>query len=280
MHHEISERFNELARQSESQEGLAEGALILAAEAKPDVDIEGGLDSVADLVERSRPLVENTASASAAVEALNHSLFELERFRGNHDHYDDPRNSFLDEVLARRRGLPITLSILYVEVARRLGFEAYGVGFPGHFLAKVVGIPEAPRGEVIVDAFFGQILSLEDCAERLRAASDDDVAFDPDCLRPTSAREIYVRMLTNLKLQYLQRGDALSALGCFDRILVFTPDAAPEYRDRGLLLERLDCILPAIEDMTRFLELAPRDAQAAAIRMRRDALGQRKPVLN
>ena len=280
MHHEISERFNELARESESQNGLAEGALILAAEARPDVDIEAGLESLAELVERSRLLVETTTSASAAVEALNHSIFEVERFRGSHEQYDDPRNSFLDEVLVRRRGLPITLSILYVEVARRLGFEAYGVGFPGHFLAKVVGIPEAPRGEVIVDAFFGRILSLEDCAERLRAASGDDVAFDPDCLRPTSAREIYVRMLTNLKLQYLQRGDALSALGCFDRILVFTPDAAPEYRDRGLLLERLDCILPAIEDMTRFLELAPRDAQAAAIRMRRDALGQRKPVLN
>ena len=280
MHHEISERFNELARQSESQEGLAEGALILAAEAKPDVDIEGGLDSVADLVERSRPLIENTASASAAVEALNHSLFELERFRGNHEHYDDPRNSFLDEVLARRRGLPITLSILYVEVARRLGFEAYGIGFPGHFLAKVVGVPEEPGGEVIVDPFFGRTLSLEDCAERFRAAAGDDVSFDPDCLRPASAIEIYVRMLNNMKVHYLRRGDELSALGCFDRILVFTPDAASEYRDRGLLLERLDCVLPAIEDLTRFLELAPRDEQAASIRIRRNALAQRKPVLN
>jgi regulator of sirC expression with transglutaminase-like and TPR domain len=280
MQPEISERFNELARRGESQHGLAEGALILAAEAKPDVDIKGGLDCIADLAGRSRALVENAASARAAIEALNYSLFELERFRGNQEQYDDPRNSFLDEVLARRRGIPITLSILYVEVARRLGFEAYGISFPGHFLAKVVGVPEAPGGEVIVDPFFGRTLSHEDCAERLRAAAGDDISFDPDWLRPASAREIYVRMLNNLKLHYLQRVDGLAALGCFDRILVLTPDAAPEYRDRGLLLERLDCVLPAIEDLTRFLELAPRDEQAASIRIRRDALGQRKPVLN
>jgi regulator of sirC expression with transglutaminase-like and TPR domain len=280
MQQEISERFNALASRAETMQGLAEGALILASEAKPDVDIEAGLSALSELADRARPLVENATHGSARVEALNHSLFELERFRGNQEQFDDPRNSFLDDVLTRRIGLPITLSVLYVEVARQLGFEAYGIGFPGHFLAKVVGMPDSPGGEVIVDPFFGRVLRPEDCAERLRAAAGDDVSFDPQWLRPATSHEIYVRMLNNLKLHYLRRGDGLGALGCFDRILVLAPEAASEYRDRGLLLERLDCVLPAIEDLTRYLELAPRDENAAAIRARRNALAQRKPVLN
>jgi regulator of sirC expression with transglutaminase-like and TPR domain len=280
MQQEISERFNSLASRAETMQGLAEGALILASEAKSGVDIEAGLCALTELADRSRPLVEEANDGSARVEALNHSLFELERFRGNQEQYDDPRNSFLDDVLTRRTGLPITLSVLYVEVARHLGFEAYGIGFPGHFLAKIVGVPDTPTGEVIVDPFFGRVLGLEDCADRLRAAAGDDVSLDPQWLRPATSHEIYVRMLNNLKLHYLRRGDGLAALGCFDRILLLTPDAAPEYRDRGLLLERLDCILPAIEDLTRYLELAPRDENAAAIRARRNALAQRKPILN
>ena len=243
MHQEISDRFNALARRPESLEGLAEGALILAAEAKPDVDIEAALETVADLVDRVRPIVEHADAGLPSVEALNHSLFEIERFRGNQEQYDDPRNSFLDDVLTRRCGLPITLSVLYVEVARRLGFEAYGIGFPGHFLAKVTGIADSPGGETIVDPFFGRILAAEDCADRLRTEAGDDVALDPQWLRPASSNEIYTRMLNNLKLHYLRRGDGLAALGCFDRILVLSPMAAHEYRDRGLLLERLDCVL-------------------------------------
>jgi regulator of sirC expression with transglutaminase-like and TPR domain len=280
MQQEISRRFNSLARRAESLRGLAEGALILASEAKPDVDIEAGLETVSSLVERIRPLVESARGETAAVEALNHGIFELEGFRGNQEQYDDPRNSFLDDVLTRRQGLPITLSVLYVEVARRLGFEAYGIGFPGHFLAKVTGLPDAPGGEIIVDPFFGRTLRLEDCAERLRAAAGDDVSLDPHWLRPATAQEIYVRMLNNLKLHYLRRGEGLSALGCFDRIVVLAPEAAHEYRDRGLLLERLDCVLPAIQDLTRFLELSPHDESAATIRARRNALSQRKPMLH
>jgi regulator of sirC expression with transglutaminase-like and TPR domain len=280
MQQEISSRFNALASRGESLEGLAEGALILAAEAKAGVDVPACLATLDALAERARPLVAGASGPLAQVDALNHSFFELERFRGNREQYDDPRNSFLDEVLTRRLGLPITLSILYVDIARRVGLEAYGIGFPGHFLAKVVGVAESPGGEVIVDAFFGRTLRLEDCAERLKAAAGDDVSFDPQWLRPATSHEIYVRMLNNLKVHYLRRGDGLAALGCFDRILLLTPQAAHEYRDRGLLLERLDCVLAAIEDLSRFLELAPQDESAAPIRARRDALNQRKPALN
>jgi regulator of sirC expression with transglutaminase-like and TPR domain len=276
---EISDRFRALSKLPEGQTGLAEGALVLAAEARTGVDIDASLRRVDELVARGRSQVQAVASPARAVTALNHWLFEVEGFRGNQDQYDDPRNSFLDQVLVRRRGLPITLSILYVEIARQLGLEAYGIGFPGHFLAKVVGTGES-TSEIIVDPFFGRVLSVEDCMERLRAAAGEHVPFDPMWVRPATAREIWVRMLNNLKFLYLRQGDGLAALGCFDRILVLDPMAAHELRDRGLLLERLDCIHAAIEDLTGYLELAPRSEDSAAVRLRRDALALRRPALN
>jgi regulator of sirC expression with transglutaminase-like and TPR domain len=276
---EISDRFRALARRPESQAGLAEGALVVAAEARAGVDIDAALRRVYELVERVRPQVELAASPARAVATLNHCLFELEGFRGNQEQYDDLRNSFLDQVLVRRRGLPITLSILYVEIARQLGLEAYGIGFPGHFLAKVVGTGDT-SSEIIVDAFFGRVLSLDDCMERLRAATGEHVPFDPEWVRPATAHEIWIRMLNNLKLLYLRQGDGLSALGCFDRILLLDPTAAHEMRDRGLLLERLDCIHAAVEDLTAYLDLAKHSEDASAIRMRRDALARRRPALN
>lgn len=280
MQSQISDRFKTLARQPESQSGLAEGALILAAEVRPEIDITAGLEELDEVAERCRPLVEAAGRPSAQVAAINHALFELEGFQGNQEQYDDPRNSFLDEVLARRRGIPITLSILYVEIARRLGLEAYGIGFPGHFLSKVTGITDIAEREIIVDPFFGRVLSVQDCAERVRAAAGDHVDLDLQWLRPVTSHEIYVRMLNNLKLLYLRQGDGLGALGCFDRIIVLAPHAATEYRDRGMLLERIDCIHAAIEDYSQFLELAPDDESARTIRARRDALASKKPALN
>jgi regulator of sirC expression with transglutaminase-like and TPR domain len=280
MNGEISQRFRALAARPESTRGLAEGALVVAAEARTDVDIVSALRNLAALVERVRPRVEGAATPARAVAALNHALFEVEGFRGNQAQYDDLRNSFLDQVLLRRRGLPITLSVLYVEIARQLGLEAHGVGFPGHFLAKVSTQGESAGGEIIVDPFFGRILSIEDCMERLRAVAGEEVAFEPGWIRPATSREIWVRMLNNLKLLYLRQGDGLSALGCFDRILILDSGAAAEIRDRGLLLERFDCLHAAIEDYTTYLELAPRSEDAPAIRLRRDALVRRRPVLN
>jgi regulator of sirC expression with transglutaminase-like and TPR domain len=277
---EISERFRALAARPEGPPGLAEGALILAAEMRPELDIEASLATITGITERAQPFVESAGPPSEAIAALNHALFEVERFRGNQEQYDDPRNSDLEVVLARRRGIPITLSVLYVEVARRLGIEAHGVGFPGHFLCKVLGISDVPEQELIVDPFFGRILSLEDCADRVRAAAGEHVELDPRWLLPVSARDIYVRMLNNLKLLYLREGDGLGALGCFDRILLLAPQLAQEFRDRGFLLERMDCVHAAIDDFSRFLEMDPTDPSAATVRARRDALARRKPALN
>lgn len=137
-----------------------------------------------------------------------------------------------------------------------------------------------PEGEIIVDPFFGRTLHKQDCAERLRAAIGEDNPDSRKWLRPATALEIYVRILNNLKNFYQRDGDSLAALGCFDRILILSPQSALEYRDRGNLMERLECIRAAIEDYSQFVELAPDHEDAAAIRRLRDALAQRKPVLN
>ena len=280
MQNEISARFHALATLPESQIGLAEGALILSGEVQPGLDIDAQLTLIDELADRIRPRIDASSGPSDAIAALNHGLFEVERFRGNRDHYDDLRNSLLDAVLASRRGLPITLSVLYVEVARRLGFEAYGVGFPGHFLSKIVRVNDTPGNEVLVDPFFARIVGRDECVERLRAALDDEDVNPSEWLRAATARETFVRMLNNLKILYIRSGDALSALGCFDRILVLVPDSALEFRDRGFLLERLDCTRAAIADYSRFLELDPGHLDAEAIRRRRDALSRQKPPLN
>ncbi len=280
MQNEISARFHALARIPESQIGLAEGALVLSGEVHPDLDIEAQLGLIDELADRIRPRIDACSGQSEAIAALNHGLFEVERFRGNREHYDDPRNSFLDVVLASRRGLPITLSVLYVEVARRLGFEAHGVGFPGHFLSKIIHVDDAPRKEVLVDPFFARIVRRDECVERLRSVLEDEEVDPSDWLRAATAKETFVRMLNNLKILYIRSGDALSALGCFDRILVLAPDSALEFRDRGFLLERLDCTRAAIADYSRYLELEPANFDADAIRRRRDALSRAKPPLN
>ena len=253
---------------------------MLAAEHDPSADPSAGCRKLDAIGKRALAFLSGEDDPGARVEGLIAFRRHEEGFRGNEDDYAAPLNSHLPAVLERRTGIPITLALVYMEVGARAGVPIHGIGFPGHFLAKIVKIPESAMGEIIVDPFFGRTLSLDDCADRLRAAAGEEVHLDPEWLRPATSNEIYVRMLNNLKMHFLRRGDGLAALGCFDRILVLAPQAASEYRDRGLLLERLDCVLPAIEDLTQYLELAPGEEDAPAIRARRNALGQRKPALN
>jgi len=171
-------------------------------------------------------------------------------------------------VLERRTGIPITLSIVLVEVARRVGLPLRGVSFPGHFLVKL----EEPRLRVL-DPFHGRILELSDCRARLRAALGEDVVFRADLhLRAAPPREILVRMLTNLKHLYLRARDFGRTLACCERILLLQPDTPLELRDRGLVYERLECFAAAAHDLERFLQLAPEDESAPAIRERLRAL--------
>jgi len=247
------ERFSEIAALADQDIDLAEAALVIAAEEYESLDIEyylGRLDVLAADEALSRA---PSSELEESVSRLNRYLFDRCGFSGNSDHYEDPRNSYLNEVLERRSGIPISLAIVYIEVGRRIGLPTAGIGFPGHFLVKVSG----PQ-DIIVDAFHGRVLSMAECEGKLRAVTKSQVSLEPDFhLRAATTREILVRMLMNLKHIGLRGGEFERALGCSDRILLLLPDAPEELRDRGLLNEKLQYYRAALADFKQLAEVAP-----------------------
>jgi regulator of sirC expression with transglutaminase-like and TPR domain len=262
------ECFARIARLPDEEIDLAEAALLIAAEEYPALDVASHLARLDALADAAGPRVREAEGAADRVSRLNHFLFVDQGFTGNRERYDDPRNSFLNEVLDRRRGIPITLSVVYVEVARRLGLPVYGVGFPGHFIAKHEGSPE-----ILIDPFFGRLLSEDECQQRLRALLGAQEVLNPGThLRSATPREILVRMLGNLKHLHVKSADFGRALACCERILLLDPDAPLELRDRGVVFERLECFGAALADFERFLALAPDDESAPAVRAKLSGL--------
>jgi regulator of sirC expression with transglutaminase-like and TPR domain len=254
-------RFAELAVLPDDQIDLATAALLIAAEAYPQLDINTYLRRLDDLAHEAHSRLEGARTDAERVAALTHFLSTEKGFTGNHDDYYDRRNSFFNEVLDRRTGIPITLALVYTEVGRRLGLAIRGVSFPGHFLAKVESRPE-----IIIDPFFGTVLDESQCHERLQEALGKDAPFDRRYLRAATTREFLIRMLNNLKHIYLGAKELERALSCCERILLLTPDNLFELRDRGLLYMQLECYGAARADLERFLELAPDDVHADTIR--------------
>ena len=255
------ERFVELARAPEESIDLGEAALLIAAEAYPNLDVPAYLQRLDALAQEARSLVQSAQSGPERIARLNHFMFVEKGFTGNQKRYYDRRNSFLNEVLDRHTGIPLTLALVYMEVARRLRLPVQGVGFPGHFLAKYVG-----DEEIIIDAFFGEVLTEAECHERLQSVLGPDTRFDRRYLRAATPKEILVRMLSNLKQIHITAEEFEAALSCSERILLLTPEAPQELRDRGLLYQKLECFGAALTDLERFLQLAPQDETADAIR--------------
>jgi len=262
------EQFAELARLPDAKLDTALAALWIAAEEYPSLDPQVTLARLDALAAAAAPRLGEASDDAERAERLLRFLHTEQGFVGNEKSYDDPHNSFLNVVLERRTGIPITLSLVLVEVARRTGLPLRGVCFPGHFLVKL----EQPQLRVL-DPFHGRILELSDCRARLHAALGQDAVFRPDLhLRAATPREILVRMLTNLKHLYLRARDFGRTLACCERILLLLPDAPLELRDRGLVYERLECVAAAAHDFERFLQFAPDDESAPAIRERLRAL--------
>jgi regulator of sirC expression with transglutaminase-like and TPR domain len=273
-----SERFRELAarlRAGGASVGLAHAALVLAGEFQPGLEPAPSLAELDRLAREAARQVPARGALAVRIDALLAYLRDDAGFRGNQVHYDDPRNSYLNEVLARRTGIPITLAIVHAEVAARIGLALQGVSFPGHFLLRT---PEEPP--LVVDAFHGRRLDERECAARLRQALGDDAVFDPERLAPASPRDVVVRMLGNLKQGHATRGEWVRALDCVERILLVTPAAPSELRDRGLLWEQLECFGPALGDLEHFLALAPGAPEAGAIRARVEALRPRAAAIH
>ncbi len=242
---------------------LARGALLIAKEEYPALDVDAHIDKLAQLARDAEPLVHAGADTVERVQLLSHFLFEQMGFEGNRENLGDPRNSFLNEVLDRRLGLPITLSIVYIEVGRRLGLNLYGVSFPTHFLVKAID----ERGELIIDPFNeGRILDLDEIRARLAQIYNQPVEVHPAFLKPVGARHILVRLLRNLKNTYAGTGDLTRALAALDRILLLDPRSLDELVERGSLFERLECFKAALDDYQSFLSIAPEHPAAEAAR--------------
>ena len=260
------ERFTALISGPEADLDLAEAALLIAQEEQPELNVAHYLKRLDQLADAVRAKLPESPTPQDSIKALNTQLFFEEGLRGNAGEYYDPRNSFLNEVLERKSGIPITLSVLYMEVGRRLGLSLAGVGFPGHFLVKYVG----PDEEHILDPFAGgAALTEEQLAAKLKSMYGDNNPFVtqiPQLLTPATKKEILIRMLRNLKGVYLQKGDFERALSIIDRILLLAPDFAMEVRDRGAVQQRLGRMQGAVRDFRKYLELAPKAEDAANIR--------------
>ena len=267
--------FARIAALPEARIDLAEAALWIAAEEYPELEVPEYLARLAALAAIAGERVSRARTLRERVERLNDSLYRELGFSGNQADYYDARNSFLNDVLDRRTGIPITLAIVWTSVANALGLAARGVGFPGHFLVRVDG-----EDELLVDPFAGEIVTRADCESRMRAAAGADVPFDPQLLDPTPPRQILARVLRNLKQIWLAREDWPRALGCAERILLLAPESPLELRDRGLLFARLECFAAAEADLKKFLALAPDDAGAEAVRAQLVELARTAPRLH
>lgn len=263
-------RFAAMAALPDQEVDLAAAALVIAAEEYPQLVVERYLQRLDMLAERVRDRLWNETAPLVVLQELNRVLFEEEGFRGNAREYHDPRNSFLNDVLDRRLGIPITLSILYLELGWRLGLPLEGVNFPGHFLVRYVGeaIP------LLVDPFLGGQIRFEDEAqELLDRVYGGMVRLRPEFLQPAGKKDMLTRLLRNLKGIYLNERDDRRALAAIDRILLLRPTAAPELRDRGLLLARTGRVGEAIADLERYLDIEPEAADARRVRKLIEDLG-------
>ncbi len=257
-------RFAAVVAQQEEEIDLALAALLVAAEEYPQLLPEPYLRRLDLLAERVRDRLDEETAPLVILQELSRVLFEEEGFRGNAEAYYDPRNSFLNDVLDRRVGVPLTLSLLYLEVGWRLGLPLHGVNFPGHFLVRYDG--EALK--LLIDPFQrGEIRFEDEAQELLDRVYGGTVSLQPSYLRPAGRKDILVRLLSNLKGIYLNTRDDRRALAATERILLVRPDAAEEVRDRGMLLARLGFADDALQELRDYLTRAPGADDAERVRL-------------
>ncbi len=248
-------------------------ALCFAREiAYPALDVQHYQYQLDDLCQSARVQLSPFLSTAEQAEALSDFLFTQQRFRGNSATYQDPRNSYLNEVMERRLGIPISLSVIYIAIAQDIGLPAYGVGLPGHF---IVGIPEN-GDEIYIDPFHGGVrLFQADCAQLVREATGFSGAFQPEWLKPVSPGVILTRMLNNLRNIYLHQEDWTHALSVVEHLRMLQPDLPDLLRDSGIIYERQGSLRLAIQYYEKYLALAPQAADAGNVLARlRDAARQ------
>jgi regulator of sirC expression with transglutaminase-like and TPR domain len=225
----------------------------------PSLDIERELKVLDSMAQDIKSLLQGRQRPTEIINMINEYLFEKHGFNGNTEDYYDPRNSYLNDVIERKTGIPITLSALYMELARRIGLILHGVGFPGHLLVKHLYHDVA----IVIDPFNkGRILSTEDCQRLLDRLYSGQVRFEPRFLESVTNEQMLIRMLRNLKEAYMHSYDYDKALSATEMIITMNSNLAEEFRDRGLIFYRKNLYGDALTNLTRYLEMRP-DAEDA-----------------
>jgi len=256
-------RFEEIAARPEALLDLVEASLMIDLEENPRLDVGRHLESVQTWSDAVRDRLEGSRDVERIVDTINRLLFDEEGFHGGNEDYYDPRSALLSEALERHSGLPITLSILYLELSRRIGMEAAGMSLPGRFLVKFAG----PFGVVVVDPFDGgRVLSTVELQKILDAMYGGGVRLREHHLRSFSPRQILARELAQLKAAYLARHDLARAAASIDRLLILDDRDAYEVRDRAALAVQMHAYAQAIELFERYLVLMPSADDGSRVR--------------
>jgi len=233
---------------------LLEGALAIAWEEYPKMDL-GHYREILDLmVDDLRPRLADLRYPLKIVQEINQYLFIEQNFAGNDRDYYNSRNSFINDVLDRRLGIPLSLSIIYMILGDRLGFPIEGISFPAHFIIR----PQHPDLDLFIDPYNkGEILFAEDCANKLAQLYGQRIPLQQEYLQPVSIRRILDRLLNNLKLIYLRNQEPSKALAAIERSLMLNPNVPTQWRDRGLICYQLDRYTEARIDLESYLQQIP-----------------------
>ena len=258
--------LSEVVAGEEADIDLGLASLVIAADHYPQLDIAACVRRIDLLAEGARERIGRVQNPARVIAILNAYLFDEQGFRGNEEDYYNPSNSFLNKVLDARSGLPITLSIIYVAVAQRLGLPVCGVGLPLHFIVRCDTDSGRDEDAILIDPFYGgEILTPASCQARLEHILGRPVAFDPAYLQPTPNRLILYRLLNNLKQAYLRREEPERAGRVVEQMLIVVPDNADDIRDRGLLFLQERAYSKAVAWLTRYLDCVPDASDAARI---------------
>ena len=263
-----AERFGQMVSGPDEAINLAEAALLIASEEYPGLDIAAYLARLDEMAATLSRRLRADISPADTIVALNRFLFDEHGFSGNAADYYDPRHSFLNDVLDRKRGIPLTLALVYMEIGRRIGLPVKGISFPAHFLVKC----QLREGTVVLDPYAkGISLSFDEIRRRIKSLRND--AEPPrsviaGMLATASNKDILVRMLRNLKGIYSHHQQWLKALAATDRIISVMPGLAEEYRDRGMIYLSLECFRAALFDLQAYIKMLPVAADADSVRQK------------
>ena len=259
--HAAAVEFSRIAALPDHEIEVGTAALLIASGEYPELDLAAELRTLDSLADAALPLAGNDGDPLYSINRLSEYLFDELGFRGNEEDYYDPRNSYLNEVLSRRRGIPITLSLLYIEVGKRLGLPLLGVGMPGHFLVRHAGVDD-----LFIDPFNGGILlSAEECAQLLSRIDATDRPWGPHYLDPITNREFVARMLRNLKTIYWENEDQQRSLRALDWLVALEPNVTRDLMERGIVNYRLGRLREALSDLRGYVASEPADPELAAV---------------